>query len=93
MIYNKEMKRLGDFIFDIKLSHRMKNNCVEFQIDLKKYRSTIPFCLFTVFECHDRNMARIYNKEMKRLGDFMFGIKLSHRMKSKCLEFQTDLTK
>ena len=37
MIYNKVMKRLEDFIFEIKLSHK-KNNCVEFQIDLTNYR-------------------------------------------------------
>ena len=33
MIYNKEMKRLGYFIFGIKLSHK-KNNCVQLQTDI-----------------------------------------------------------
>ena len=32
MIYNKEMKRLGDFIFGTKLSHRKKNKYLYFQI-------------------------------------------------------------
>ena len=31
MTYNKEMKKFGDFMFGIKLSHMEKNNCVEFQ--------------------------------------------------------------
>ena len=57
MFYNKEMKRLGEFIFGIKLSHKMKNNCVEFQTDLTKYRSTTPISLFNVLECHYRDMA------------------------------------
>ena len=40
MIFNdyiKVMKRPGDFIFEKKLSHKKKNNCVEFQTDLTKY--------------------------------------------------------
>ena len=56
LIYNKEMKRLGDFIFGIKLSHKNKN-FVEFQTVLTKYRSTTPICLYTVLEYHDRDMA------------------------------------
>ena len=57
MIYNKEMKRLGDFIFGKKLNHRKKNKCLKFQIDQTKYRSTTPICLFNVWECHYRDMA------------------------------------
>ena len=57
MIYNKEMKRLKDFMFGIKLSHMKKKNCVEFQPDLTKCRSTTAICLFTVLECHNRDMA------------------------------------
>ena len=57
MIYNKEMKKLGDFMFGIKLSHMEKNNCVEFQTDLIKCRSTTPICLMTVLECHNCDMA------------------------------------
>ena len=57
MIYNKEMKRLRDFIFCIKLSHNKKKNFVEFQTVLTKYRSTTPISLYTVLECHDRDMA------------------------------------
>ena len=57
MIYNKKMKRLRDFIFSLKLSRNKKKNCVEFQTVLTKYRSTIPICLYTVLECHDRDMA------------------------------------
>ena len=57
MIYNKEMKRLRDLIFCIKLSHNNKKNFVEFQTVLTKYRSTTPISLYTVLECHDRDMA------------------------------------
>ena len=42
MMYNKEMKKLWDFIVGIKLSHKKKNNSAEFQTDLTKYRSTTP---------------------------------------------------
>ena len=57
MIYNKEMKKLRDFTFCIKLCHRKKNNCVQLQIDQTKYRATTPICLFNVSECHYRDMA------------------------------------
>ena len=57
MIYNKEMKRLGDFTFGKKLNHRKKNKCLKFQIDQTKYRSTTPICLFNVWECHYCDMA------------------------------------
>ena len=57
MIYNKEMKRLRDFNFGIELNLNNKKKCGEFQIVLTKYRSTTPICLYTVLECHDRDMA------------------------------------
>ena len=57
MKYDKEMKRLGVFIFGIELYHKKNNKCVEFQTDLTKYRSTTPICLFTVWKCHYCDMA------------------------------------
>ena len=57
MIYNKEMKKLRNFIFCIKLCHKKKNKCLKFQIDQIKYRATTSICLFNVLECHYRDMG------------------------------------
>ena len=58
MIYKKEIKWLGDFLFGIKLSLRKKNNWFEFQTDLTKCTSTTPISLFTVLKCHNRDMSK-----------------------------------
>ena len=71
MIYNKEMKRLGDSIFDKKFSYKKKMNYVEFQTVLTMYRSTTPICLFTVLKCQYRDMDNY--SQIKRPRNMKFG--------------------